>query len=76
MKRQKLETWQNLAGTWTAAYSSWEWETGDTEQEAIENLKKARKKETSDTKAGKPRRRFMRLSFAFDLPLDTNKRSD
>lgn len=43
MKRQNLETWINLNGEWTAAYSSWEYETGVTEKEAIEKLKKARK---------------------------------
>ena len=44
MKRQKIETFQNIAGTWTAAYSGWEWETGETEQEAIKNLKESRKR--------------------------------
>lgn len=43
MKRQKIETWINLNEEWTAAYSSWEYETGKTEKEAIENLKQARK---------------------------------
>lgn len=41
MKRKKIETWQNLTGTWTAAYSEWEWETGESEKEAIHNLKEA-----------------------------------
>lgn len=44
MKRKKIETWQNLAGTWTAAYSSWEWETGESEKEAIQNLKESAKR--------------------------------
>lgn len=44
MKRKKIETWQNLIGTWTAAHSSWEYETGETEKEAIQNLKESRKR--------------------------------
>lgn len=44
MKHLRIETWQNVAGTWTAAYSSWEWETGDSEKEAIQNLKEAAKR--------------------------------
>ena len=40
-KRRKLTTFQNIAGTWTAAYSGWEWETGETEAAAVQALKDA-----------------------------------